>query len=170
VVAIPALFLKMDFFVDLTSVGTFFAFILVCGGVLYMDHTGITKQSRFKVPYVNGKYVIGLGLIAALYIMYRYSPEAFADWRDHSFLYIIEHKILDVMFWVTWLVLSIIGFKHNFSLLPVAGILVNMYLMSELGSSNWFIFLIWLIIGLVVYFAYGYRKSKLNELETTSEA
>jgi APA family basic amino acid/polyamine antiporter len=74
------------------------------------------------------------------------------------------------MFWVTWLVLSIIGFKHNFSLLPVAGILVNMYLMSELGSSNWFIFLIWLIIGLVVYFAYGYRKSKLNELETTSEA
>jgi APA family basic amino acid/polyamine antiporter len=97
VVAIPALFLKMDFFVDLTSVGTFFAFILVCGGVLYMDHTGITKQSRFKVPYVNGKYVIGLGLIAALYIMYRYSPEAFADWRDHSFLYIIEHKILDVL-------------------------------------------------------------------------
>lgn len=170
VVAIPALFLKMDFFVDLTSVGTFFAFILVCGGVLYMDHTGITKQSRFKVPYVNGKYVIGLGLILALYIMYRYSPEAFADWRDHSFLYIIEHKILDVMFWVTWVVLSIMGFKYNFSLLPVAGILVNMYLMSELGSSNWFIFLIWLVIGLVVYFAYGYRKSKLNELETSSEA
>src|SRR5690606_12457617 len=42
VVAIPSLFFKMDFFVDLTSVGTFFAFILVCGGVLYMDHSGLS--------------------------------------------------------------------------------------------------------------------------------
>jgi APA family basic amino acid/polyamine antiporter len=168
VVAFPALFLKMDFFVDLTSVGTFFAFILVCGGVLYMDHAGISKQSKFKVPYVNGKYIIGISLIVALYIMYTYRPEALADWRDHTFLYIIEHKILDVMFWLTWVILAVMGFKYNFSLLPVAGILVNMYLMSELGSSNWYIFLIWLVLGLIVYFAYGYRKSKLNELEPTS--
>src|SRR5690606_24040954 len=42
VVAIPSLFFKMDFFVDLTSVGTFFAFILVCAGVLYMDHSGLS--------------------------------------------------------------------------------------------------------------------------------
>jgi len=55
------------------------------------------------------------------------------------------------------------GFKYNFSLLPVAGILVNLYLMTELGASNWFIFLIWLVLGLSVYFAYGYRKSKLND-------
>lgn len=163
VVAVPALFLKMDFFVDLTSVGTFFAFILVCGGVLYMDYSGISKQSKFKVPYVNGKYLIGLSFIAGLYIMYRYAPEALADWESHSMMYILEHKILDIIFWLTWLIMSVMGFKYNFSLLPVAGILVNLYLMSELGASNWFIFLVWLVMGLVVYFAYGYRKSKLNE-------
>src|SRR5690606_34229470 len=66
-VAIPALFFKMDFFVDLTSVGTFFAFILVCAGVLYMDHTGISKQSRFRVPYINGKYLIAIGFLIAVW-------------------------------------------------------------------------------------------------------
>lgn len=162
VVAFPALFLKMDFFVDLTSVGTFFAFILVCGGVLYMDYSGISKQSKFKVPYVNGKYLIGLSFLVGLYIMFRYAPEAVADWSDHSMMYILEHKLLDIIFWLTWLILAVMGFKYNFSLLPVAGILVNLYLMSELGASNWFIFLVWLVLGLVVYFAYGYRKSALR--------
>src|SRR5690606_15317694 len=65
VVAIPALFFKMDFFVDLSSVGTFFAFILVCACVLYMDHSEISKKSKFKVPYINGKYIVGLGMIVA---------------------------------------------------------------------------------------------------------
>lgn len=170
VVAVPALFLKMDFFVDLTSVGTFFAFILVCGGVLYMDYSGISKQSKFKVPYVNGKYLIGLGLLAGIYIMFKYVPDAIEEWRSLSFIEILEHKILDIIFWLTWLVLAIMGFKYNFSLLPVAGILVNLYLMTELGASNWFIFLIWLVLGLTVYFAYGYRKSKLNELPEVDDA
>jgi APA family basic amino acid/polyamine antiporter len=53
------------------------------------------------------------------------------------------------------------SYKYNFSTLPVAGILTNLYLMTELGSSNWLIFVIWLAIGLVIYFSYGYRKSKL---------
>lgn len=163
VVAIPALFMKMDFFVDLTSVGTFFAFILVCAGVLYMDYSGISKQSKFKVPYVNGKYVIGLGFIAGLYILFNYAPDAIAEWRSLSFMGILEEKILDIIFWLTWLVLAVMSFKYNFSLLPVAGILVNLYLMTELGASNWFIFLIWLVLGLSVYFTYGYRKSKLND-------
>jgi hypothetical protein len=71
VVGIPALFFKMDFFVDLTSVGTFFAFILVCGGILYLDHKGISAQSKFRVPYLNGKYLVGyflLWLLPDLYI------------------------------------------------------------------------------------------------------
>lgn len=162
VVAVPALFLKMDFFVDLTSVGTFFAFILVCGGVLYMDYSGISKQSKFKVPYVNGKYLISLGLVVAVYLFFRHGGESLAEWREASLMYVIEHKILDVIFWTVWVVLAVMGFKYNFSLLPTAGILVNLYLMSELGASNWFIFLVWLVLGLVVYFTYGYWKSKLR--------
>ena len=163
VVAVPALFFKMDFFVDLTSVGTFFAFILVCGGVLYMDKTGLSKQSKFRVPYVNGKYLVGLGFILGVVLMYIYGQDGLAEWKTLGTKEVILHKSLVVVFWGTWLVLSILSFKHSFSLLPVTGILVNLYLMSELGVSNWLIFVVWLLIGLGIYFMYGYKHSRLRE-------
>ena len=161
VVGIPALFFKMDFFVDLTSVGTFFAFILVCGGVLYLDHKGISAHSKFRVPYLNGKYLVGILLVIAIAGLAMYGQEVVAEWAGLSAAEIIEHKLLTIIFWITWIVLAVMSFKHNFSILPVAGILTNLYLMTELGSSNWLIFVIWLAIGLVIYFSYGYRKSKL---------
>lgn len=163
VVAVPALFFKMDFFVDLTSVGTFFAFILVCGGVLYMDKTGLSKQSKFRVPYMNGKYLVGLGFILGLVLMYIYGQDSLAEWKTLGTKEVILHKSLVLVFWGTWLVLSILSFKHSFSLLPVTGILVNLYLMSELGTSNWLIFVVWLLIGLGIYFMYGYKHSRLRE-------
>lgn len=161
VVGIPALFFKMDFFVDLTSVGTFFAFILVCSGVLYLDHSGISKQSKFRVPYLNGKFLVGFGLLAAIVGLAFYGQEIVAEWKGLTVAEIFEHKFLTVVFWITWIILSILSFKFNFSVLPVAGILTNLYLMTELGASNWLIFVIWLAIGLVIYFSYGYKKSKL---------
>jgi amino acid transporter len=151
-VAVPSLFLDMQFFIDLTSVGTFFAFILVCGGILYLDATGISEQSKFRVPYVNGKYLIGAGFI----LTFSYALQA-----GHV-LDAAEAKPLLFVFWATWAVLSVLAFSRNFSLLPVLGILTNLYLMTELGVTNWVIFLIWLAIGLVIYFSYGFRKSKLN--------
>jgi len=161
VVGIPALFFKMDFFVDLTSVGTFFAFILVCGGVLYLDHTGISERSKFKVPYINGKFIVGFGFVAAVLGLVFYGQEIVAEWQALTTMEILEHKLLTIIFWITWITLSVMSFKYNFSLLPVMGILTNLYLMTELGASNWFIFVVWLAIGLVIYFSYGYKKSKL---------
>ncbi|MEO6288119.1 MAG: amino acid permease [Dyadobacter sp.] len=161
VVGIPALFFKMDFFVDLTSVGTFFAFILVCGGILYLDHKGISAQSKFRVPYLNGKYLVGVLFLVAIAGLLIYGQGVLAEWKGMSAMEIIEHKLLTIVFWITWAILSVMSFKYNFSTLPVAGILTNLYLMTELGSSNWLIFVIWLAIGLVIYFSYGYRKSKL---------
>jgi amino acid transporter len=69
VVGVPSLFFKMDFFVDLTSVGTFFAFIMVCAGVLYMDYSGLSEKSKFRVPYLNGKYLVGVGLLTAIVLI-----------------------------------------------------------------------------------------------------
>lgn len=149
-VAIPSLFMDLKFFVDLTSVGTFFAFILVCAGILFLDAKGLTAQSKFKVPYINGKYIIGITLILV-----------FAYAHGLNFLSVIDEKPLLIVFWLVWAVLAVQGFRYNFSLLPVIGVLTNLYLMTELGASNWQIFGIWLVIGLVVYFSYGYRKSKL---------
>ncbi|MFY7827905.1 MAG: amino acid permease [Flectobacillus sp.] len=153
VVAIPSLFMDMGFFVDLTSVGTFFAFILVCGGILYLDYQGLSKDAKFKVPYINGKYVvITLFVIAFVYAI-----------SQGTFVEHLSEKPLLVVFWIVWLALGVMAFKLNFSLLPVLGILTNLYLMTELGVTNWAIFIIWLIIGLVIYFGYGYRHSKLSK-------
>lgn len=163
VVAVPSLFFKMDFFVDLTSVGTFFAFILVCAGVLYMDYSGLSEKSKFRVPYVNGKYIVGLSFIAGIVLLNVYGQEVIAAWRAMPMLEILKHKILLLIFWMTWFGLSIYSYKMNFSLLPVIGILINLYLMTELGASNWLIFILWLLGGLVIYFVYGYKNSTLNK-------
>jgi basic amino acid/polyamine antiporter, APA family len=151
VVAIPSMFFNMQFFVDLTSVGTFFAFIVVCGGVLYMDFNGLSAQSKFRVPYVNGKYIVGAGLIVAL---------AFALTTE-NYSAVMNEKPLMYSFWLVWIVMAALSFRHNFSLLPVLGILTNLYLMTELGLWNWGAFVTWLVVGLVIYFGYGFRKSKL---------
>ncbi|GAB2601451.1 amino acid permease [Spirosoma areae] len=157
-VAIPSLFMDLKFFVDLTSVGTFFAFILVCAGILYLDAKGLTAQSKFKVPYINGKYIIGAVLLAVL---------AYALTGD-NLVQTLESKPLLVVFWGVWTVLAVQGFRYNFSLLPVVGVLTNLYLMTELGASNWKIFGIWLVIGLVIYFSYGFSHSKLRKAESIS--
>jgi amino acid transporter len=148
-VAIPSLFMNMKFVTDLTSVGTLFAFIIVCAGILYLDKH--KTPSKFKVPYVNGKYTVGVLMIAAL--AWTYSQGGFVE---H-----LTEKPLLIVLWLVWLGLAIASFLQSFSLLPVLGILTNLYLMTELGISNWIMFLIWLIIGLVIYFGYGYRKSNL---------
>ncbi len=150
-VAVPSLFMDLKFFVDLTSVGTFFAFIMVCGGILFLDAKGLTAQSKFKVPYINGKYIIG----AVLLLVMGYAL------TTGNLIQTLESKPLLIVFWGVWAVLAVQGFRYNFSLLPVIGVLTNLYLMTELGASNWQIFGIWLVIGLAIYFTYGFRKSKL---------
>jgi basic amino acid/polyamine antiporter, APA family len=152
-VGIPSLFLNMQFFIDLTSVGTLFAFILVCAGILYMDSSGLSAQAKFKVPYINSKFVTGILLLVALY---------FVNKLEGGFMGFMSTKPLLWVFWLVWLGLAIFSFIKNFSLFPILGILTNLYLMTELGLSNWNIFLIWLAIGLVFYFAFGYSNSKLS--------
>lgn len=153
-VAIPAMFLNMEFVIDLTAVGTLFAFILVCGGILYMDHTGLSEKAKFRVPYINGKFVIIPLLAVAVWIVNTNFGSEYFD---------VMHHPLYGIFWLTWIVLGLFAFKYNFSLLPVIGILVNLYLMAELGTSNWTMFIIWLVIGMIIYFAYGYKHSKLRK-------
>src|SRR6185312_3192174 len=71
VVAIPALFLNLDVVLALTSIGTLFAFVLVCGGVLMLNSQPQNKlYSKFKVPYLNGKYIVpALFIICFISIM-----------------------------------------------------------------------------------------------------
>lgn len=155
-VGLPAMFLDMQFVVDLTSVGTFFAFILVCAGTLFLDNKRLTAKAKFKIPYINSQYIISPLWMVALFLFF----------TKTDYVAVISEKPLLVCFWLVWLGLAISAFKYKFSLIPVLGILFNLYLMTELGISNWLMFLIWLALGLVIYFCFGYRHSKLSSLHT----
>jgi len=49
---------------------------------------------------------------------------------------------------------------------PLMGILFNGYMMYKLGVWNWVRLIVWLIIGLVVYFAYSKNHSKVQKGES----
>ena len=55
-VGVPIFFTDRKFVLDFTSIGTLFAFVLVCGGVLLIPRA--EKQPwRFTMPFINGKYL-----------------------------------------------------------------------------------------------------------------
>lgn len=57
VVAVPSLFLNLTMVTDLCSIGTLFAFVLVCAGVLVLQNKPDIPRGKFKIPYINSKYV-----------------------------------------------------------------------------------------------------------------
>lgn len=154
VVAIPAMFLNLDVVIALTSIGTLFAFVLVCGGVLALQQMPNKPESKFKVPYFNGKFIVPILFMIAVTFITIYFPEHFQN--------ILSKESLPMLvFWVVAFLVSILSFIKSFSLIPVFGLLSCFYLMAQESHTNWYRFLIWLVIGLVIYFVYGYRNSRL---------
>jgi hypothetical protein len=72
-----------------------------------------------------------------------------------------KHKIPTWIFLITTLYLAFLAFTKRLSLIPLLGLACCLYMMSELGVHNWIGFGVWLLIGLVIYFGYGYRNSRL---------
>jgi APA family basic amino acid/polyamine antiporter len=54
-------------------------------------------------------------------------------------------------------------------LVPILGIVSALYLMSRLALITWAVMLIWLVIGLVIYFSYSVRHSKVQKLPVAVE-
>jgi basic amino acid/polyamine antiporter, APA family len=154
-VAVPALFLNLDVVIALTSIGTLFAFVLVCAGVLVLQKSPNRHQSKFKVPHVSGKYIIPAMFIAAVILVVKFAPDHFTN---------IFHKegLPMALFWLVAAIIAVLTFARNFSLIPVLGFTSCFYLMAQESHTNWLRFLIWLVIGLVIYFSYGYHHSHLN--------
>ena len=235
VVAIPSLFMNLTIVTDLCSIGTLFAFVLVCAGVLVLQNRPDVQRGKFKIPYANSKYIMPIGFILAIvfsFTQFKKETSAFflntpktvetvkfvtslnsdelkivkteiithaspqiiipekldaeaylsglpAD-RYEQFIEgsqvsvqkkyesgwgLFQHKIPMWIFLIICVIISYYCYTKNLSLIPVLGLISCLYMMCELGISNWIGFGIWLIIGLVVYFAYGYRHSKLANLE-----
>lgn len=245
-VGIPALFLNLDVVIALTSIGTLFAFVLVCGGVLVLHSRGNKPQSKFKVPYLNGKYIvafiflIGIALVTIVdktYLQRQLNVKAMPDKKKImlvnnsevkvdsvtvSFKYMFDGKwdspgtysfkniksgdtllynptfvdslgdasllknsivssefkkeiigihylkrlftkpgIPMLVFWIVAAIITVLSFSKNLSLIPVMGLLSCFYLMAQESHTNWLRFGIWLIVGLVIYFTYGFKNSRL---------
>jgi APA family basic amino acid/polyamine antiporter len=101
IVGLAAAVANIDEMVDLTNIGTLFAFILVCLGIMVLRFKDPGRERPFRVP-LGPVFLPGLGLIACVYLIFFLPP------------------------------------------------------------SSWWRFFGWLLAGLVVYFLYGYRHSRLR--------
>jgi APA family basic amino acid/polyamine antiporter len=52
---------------------------------------------------------------------------------------------------------------------PVLGVLACAYLMFSMSTGVWTAFLVWLAVGVAIYFAYGMRRSALETDPEVSE-
>ena len=82
-----------------------------------------------------------------------------------SFMDAATPNISLIIFWLSAILLSIVTFIKKYSLIPLMGLITCMYLLTGMTKSNWAWFLGWLVIGVVFYFLYGYKKSKLAIIE-----
>jgi APA family basic amino acid/polyamine antiporter len=100
IVGLFAAFIPGDIVGDMTSIGTLFAFILVCISVIVLRKTEPDMKREFKTPLVP--------------------------------------------------------------LVPILGVLVCLAMIYGLGWTNWLRLGVWLALGLMIYFFYGKKNSRLN--------
>lgn len=228
VVAIPALFLNLSVVLALTSIGTLFAFVLVCAGILVLDKQPNKPQSKFKVPYINSKYILPLLFALGVFLTWKFNKESTTEFFQNKTLVAKEDlyerltgdsvalkeqiavmdsadyikskgnlkmyldstysstyrplirktnlaeevkyvtgssaftaNIPQWLFLIVAIVVTILAFARSYSLIPVLGLISCFYLMAQESYTNWYRFLAWLAIGLIIYFAYGRHNSKL---------
>jgi amino acid transporter len=161
VVGVPAMFLNLDIVISLTSIGTLFAFVLVCGGILVLHRQKDRPDSKFKVPYLNGQFIIPVLFIGAVVLVVMKAPDHFKN------LFTKEGYPMAI-FWAIALILTILTAIRKYSIIPVLGVICCFYLMSQETHRVWLRFLIWLVVGLTIYFLYSYRNSKLAKETTVS--
>jgi amino acid transporter len=170
VVAVPSLFMNLTEVTDLTSIGTLFAFVVVCAGVLILGQKENRPRGRFTVPFVGSRYILLPLVVITFYIHIRFNPEYWATFfnlHGTSGLYMILQNIPMFLFAGASLVLVWFSITRNISLIPVLGLLSCLFLMTKLGHLNWMRFMIWLGIGLIVYFSYSIQRSHLNRSAST---
>jgi amino acid transporter len=165
VVGLPMFFTDETFILDFTSIGTLFAFVLVCGGVLMLPEQTIEQQNeptkgRFRIPYINARYYFPPILLVIFTVLIVAYPSYFRG--------LIEPKVDNIpmlVFFVLCIVMTLLSIVKNLSLIPVLGLVSCCYLLTGMAASNWLWFSVWLVIGLLIYFLYSRNSSKLAKAE-----
>lgn len=157
IVAIPSLLIESSLMTDLTSIGTLFAFVLVCGGVLMLPPKQPTEgKKRFNLPYINGKFVMPILFGLFIYFFRDRVISALTNLSDEP-----HQEVLFAIFLVVATVITVFTILKNLSLIPILGMVCCLYLMIEIPTRSWIVFFGWMAFGLMIYFSYGYWKSKL---------
>ncbi|MCX8081409.1 MAG: amino acid permease [Bacteroidia bacterium] len=158
-VALCVLTMDMNMVTDICSAGTLFAFVMVCAGVMHLKNQPDYKP-KFQMPYINGKWLFMI-LFVLFFILYYYLDKEmlvyYFKWESGKAFF---SKMPFYMFLVVFGILAVLSVKQNYSLLPGLGLLSCLYMLSQLGYKNWLYFMGWLVLGLVIYFLYGYKNSK----------
>ena len=168
VVGLPIFFTDENLILDFTSIGTLFAFVLVCGGVLMLspqsEEEMAERKGKFKIPYISSKFIFPAlfvaGVVLVQYLFPTFFSEIFGD--------IVTH-IPMVTFLLVCVVISVLAFMKNLSLIPLLGLVSCCYLLTGMSTENWAWFGMWLVLGLVFYFSYGKKHSKLNKEKALQE-
>lgn len=159
IVGVPILFTDKEFVLDFTSIATLFAFVLVCGGVLLIPRKEKTP-GKFNIPYINSKILFPIIIVVAFAIVFimdkQYFSNLFTITEDNA-----SYNISNIIFWCVMVILSVFAYIKNWSLIPLLGLSTCLYLLTGMTGTNWAWFGSWLVLGLLVYFSYGYKKSKL---------
>jgi len=160
-VGLPIFFTDKSFILDFTSIGTIFAFVLVNGGILLMPARE-KKKGSFNLPYVNSKYIFPIIFLGGLIGFYFWQPQFFHDLWNVSDEKQGEFRLSIIIYIIINLILVVISYLKNLSLIPLLGLSSCLYLLTGMTHNNWFWFGLWFIVGLGIYFFYGKKHSKLN--------
>ena len=118
-------------------------------------------KGKFRIPYINSKFIFPIGVIVAAVTVYYVFPDFFYGTLDFTGEKIATNLPM-LFFFALCIVMSFLAFIKNLSLIPLLGLVSCCYLLTGMAVSNWKWFGIWLVIGLVFYFSYGRKHSKLN--------
>ncbi len=158
IVAFPALFIPSSIVTDLTSIGTLFAFVLVCGGVLVLPKLAKTKGgNRFQLPYINAQFIVPILVALFIFAFRSRIQNAFANISNEN-----HQEIFFLVFVFLAIIIAIKTFIKKYSLIPIVGALCCMYLLIEIPVISWLWFFVWMGFGLSIYFLYGRKHSKLK--------
>ena len=156
-VGVPALFMSISRMTDLTSIGTLFAFVLVCFGVLILPRLSPSvKKQAFRLPYINGQFIIPALALVFLYFSQSRIISAFKEAGNEGY-----QEILFLVFVFILIIVAVFSFLRKYSVIPIVGAMCCLYLMIEIPPVSWLWFFVWMLIGLVIYTLYSKKHSLL---------
>lgn len=156
-VGIPTLFTPSLLMQDLTSIGTLFAFILVSGGVLMLPRINDSVKRGFKLPYINGQWIVITVFAVFVYLFWDNIKGTYNNPGTSTL-----EKVLFGLFLLEGLIFSVLTFIRKYSVIPVMGVLFCSFLLVAIPADSWLWFLGWMALGLGIYFLYGFKKSNLR--------